>query len=188
MFTVRSLVLLIALVFSPLASAATFSVTTLADSGPGSLREAIVNANADPGTGSTITFAVSGTINLGSELVVSKSLTISGTGARVLTIAGATSRILRLDTGAAKDVTNTDLTFAGGNAAGNGGAILNEGGNLTLQRMRIVGNQASGEGGAIYNQFFGPGNVLTIADSELSLNHANKNAAIYFIGFQLRIA
>ena len=187
MSTVRSLALILALVLSPRAAAATFNVSTLADSGAGSLRQAIADANATAGA-DTITFSVSGTITLVSELVVSESLTINGPGARVLTVAGTGSRILRLDNASAKDVTITDMTFSGGAAAGNGGAILNEGGNLTLQHMRLVGNQATGEGGAIYNQFFGAGNILTIEDSELSLNSANKNGAIFFIGFQLRIS
>lgn len=39
------------------ARAATFTVTTTADSGPGSLRQAILDANASPGA-DTITFAI----------------------------------------------------------------------------------------------------------------------------------
>ncbi|QBB69424.1 hypothetical protein ELE36_02990 [Pseudolysobacter antarcticus] len=42
---------------SPLASASTFTVTTTADSGPGSLRQAILNANANPGA-DTILFGI----------------------------------------------------------------------------------------------------------------------------------
>ena len=48
---------------------ATFTVTTLADSGPGSLRAAITSANAaSPGSLNTINFSVSGTITLLSDL------------------------------------------------------------------------------------------------------------------------
>jgi formylglycine-generating enzyme required for sulfatase activity len=48
--------------------AATYTVTTLADGGPGSLREAILNANANPGS-DTIDFATgAGTISLNTEL------------------------------------------------------------------------------------------------------------------------
>ncbi|MGD2172829.1 MAG: DUF4347 domain-containing protein, partial [Gammaproteobacteria bacterium] len=45
---------------------ATYTVTTLADSGAGSLRQAIIDANAS-GTDDTIEFAVSGTITLGTS-------------------------------------------------------------------------------------------------------------------------
>ena len=48
-------------------SANTYVVTNLADSGSGTLREAINNANSNPGH-DTITFSVSGTINLTSAL------------------------------------------------------------------------------------------------------------------------
>ena len=41
----------------PVARAAAFTVTTTADSGPGSLRQAILDANANPGL-DTITFAI----------------------------------------------------------------------------------------------------------------------------------
>ena len=51
--------LLVALfAYAPAAGAATFTVTTTADSGPGSLRQAITDANA--GDGHTIAFAIPG--------------------------------------------------------------------------------------------------------------------------------
>ena len=56
--------------FAPLAQsalAATFTVTSLADSGAGSLRAAITQANASPGA-DTITFTVAGTITVASSL------------------------------------------------------------------------------------------------------------------------
>ena len=56
----------------------TITVTNTNDSGPGSLRQALAEAN----DGDTITFAVTGTIGLTSgELLVGKSITISGPGA-----------------------------------------------------------------------------------------------------------
>jgi hypothetical protein len=59
----------------------TFPVTTLADGGPGSLRQAIFLANATPGD-DTITFAVTGTINLASALPdLSSNIDIQGPGA-----------------------------------------------------------------------------------------------------------
>src|SRR5262249_46329461 len=65
-----------------------FSVTTLADSGAGSLRQAILDANATPGD-DTITFAVTGTINLASALPnLSSNIDLQGPGARDLTVRG----------------------------------------------------------------------------------------------------
>lgn len=60
---------------------ATYVVTNLNDSGAGSLRQAIINANANPGA-DTITFNVAGTINLVSALpAITGTVTIDGTTA-----------------------------------------------------------------------------------------------------------
>jgi hypothetical protein len=65
--------------------AATITVTNRNDSGPGSLRQALANAN----NGDTINFAVTGTITLTSGgLEVTKSVAISGPGANQLSIDG----------------------------------------------------------------------------------------------------
>lgn len=66
-------------------------VTNTDDSGPGSLRQALADAN----DGDTINFAVAGTIGLTSgELLVDKSITISGPGAENLAVNGnAKSRV-----------------------------------------------------------------------------------------------
>src|SRR3954447_17304204 len=67
------------------AYAATITVTNTNDSGPGSLRQAIIDSNA----GDTITFAVPlpATINLtAGELLITHGLTINGPGAGDLTV------------------------------------------------------------------------------------------------------
>jgi predicted outer membrane repeat protein len=65
--------------------AATITVTNTNDSGPGSLRQALANAN----NGDRINFAVTGTITLTSGgLAVTKNVTISGPGANQLAIDG----------------------------------------------------------------------------------------------------
>ncbi|MSQ09546.1 MAG: hypothetical protein EXR52_00855 [Dehalococcoidia bacterium] len=68
------------------AYAAPHVVTTLADSGAGSLRQAILDANAAPGA-DTITFGVSGTIVLTSSLpdiTDGSGLTIDGIGQSIV--------------------------------------------------------------------------------------------------------
>jgi len=179
---------MVAFALSPLATALTYTVANLNDNGPGSLRQAVLDANGNPGS-DLIDFAVTGTIVLTTgELVISDSVTISGPGALSLTVSGNNaSRIFRLDNAAAKSVSINEVTLTGGSASGNGGAILNQGGNLDVGGVRIVGNTATGEGGAIYNAYFTGGNQLSIDSSEISGNSANKNGAIYFIGYILRI-
>jgi hypothetical protein len=67
------------------AQATTIIVSNTNDSGPGSLRQALANAN----NGDTINFAVTGTISLYSgELVIGKNVTIAGPGANRLSIDG----------------------------------------------------------------------------------------------------
>jgi hypothetical protein len=65
--------------------AATITVTNTNDSGAGSLRQAIADAN----DGDTVEFGVTGMITLiTSELLVDKSITISGPGATNLSVDG----------------------------------------------------------------------------------------------------
>jgi hypothetical protein len=92
------------------ASAATYSVTNTNDSGAGSLRQAILDANANPGT-DTITFAIPSsdpncdaggvcTISPATQLGdVSETVTIDGytqTGASVNTLADGTNAVLKI--------------------------------------------------------------------------------------------
>jgi hypothetical protein len=66
------------------------TVTNINDNGPGSLRQAIIDANP----GDSIIFNLSplpATITLGSEIAIGKSLTISGPGPAQLTLSGGSS-------------------------------------------------------------------------------------------------
>ncbi len=96
------------------AEAATSTVTTLADSGAGSLRQAL----ADSAAGDTITFAVTGTITLTSgELVITNSLTIAGPGATNLAVSGnSVRRVFRIGNPVAS-VTISGLTICNGKSA-----------------------------------------------------------------------
>ncbi len=73
------------------AGAATFLVTTTADSGPGSLRQAVADANANAGA-DTIVFsglALPATVSLvAPRMDVVGDLTIDGPGPRLLTVEG----------------------------------------------------------------------------------------------------
>src|SRR5262245_23573787 len=133
----------------------TFTVGNLADSGPGSLRQAVLDANANPGA-DLIVFAPAardGTIALtGGELSVTGDLTIDGPGADRLTVSGNhASRVF--DISANTTVTIAGMTMIDGLANGSspvlastGGAILNYG-NLTLSSDVLSHNQAVGDAG-----------------------------------------
>jgi hypothetical protein len=103
-----------------------FHVSTLADSGAGSLRDAITQANSHAGA-DVITFqeGLTGTIALtGGELEITDGLKINGPGADALTVSGNNaSRVFQVEPGAT--VRLSGLTIAGGNAGiGNGGGIV----------------------------------------------------------------
>src|SRR5881275_2250201 len=100
------------------------TVTNTNDSGPGSLRQALADAN----DGDTINFAVTGTIGLTSgELLAAKDITISGPGAGNLAINGnANSRVFHIGSG--QTVTISGLTITNGA----GGGIYNDHAALTL--------------------------------------------------------
>ena len=165
--TLRSL-LLIALVFSALmpattAHAATFTVTNLNDSGAGSLRQAITDANTAAGA-DTITFGVSGTIVLGSQLpdiTDASGLTMDGAGQTVTISGGNAVRVLWVNA----SLTLNNLTIANG-YSGNGSGIFN-GGTLTITNSAFSGNHAD-NGGGIFNN----AGTLTITNSTFSGNSA----------------
>lgn len=148
------------------ANAATIAVTSAANSGPGSLRAAITAANPND----TITIpAIMISLTTG-ELAVSKSLTISGAGARATTIdGGGVARIF--DVSGAVNVTLSGMTITGGvSSVGGGGVAVGESSAVTLSDSAVVGNTAFGatSGGGIANN----GGTLTITRSLIANNFA----------------
>ncbi len=127
----------------------TFTVTTTADSGPGSLRQALL----DTQDGDTIAFdaALAGhTITLTSgELAITKSVAIEGPGADQLTISGNyASRVF--DISGSPTVTIAGLTITQGRVQGDlnsfaeGGGIYMAGGQLVLMADSLVNNSTVG--------------------------------------------
>ena len=146
---------------------AVFSVSNLDDAAvaaagdaPGTLRQAIFDANAAPGA-DEIVFSdrLSGTILLAEgEVEITESATIRGPGAGQLTLEafdptpdennGDGNRIFRIDdgTGTIHDVAISGLTLTGGDVDTGGGAIFSLE-NLSVQRSHITGNSASSTSG-----------------------------------------
>ncbi len=158
--------------------AATLTVTNTNDSGAGSLRQAI----ADAIPGDTITFAVTGTITLASELAIDKDLTIQGPGANLLTISGNNAvRIFNIGSiTPAINITLSGLTIANGKVTGSsvfGGGIANFS-TLTLNvtnstltnnsATATVGNNRRGDGGGIFNNI----GTVNVTNSTLTNNSA----------------
>ena len=147
-------------------NAATYTVNTLADNesngcvfGNCTLREAVSAANLSPGADSII-FSVTGTITLQSgHLPISSSITITGSGARSLSISGNNTERVFLVSGSGTTANISNLTVTNGNAQpiligstliGDGGGILNtQGATLNLSEVHITGNSATSHGGGI---------------------------------------
>jgi CSLREA domain-containing protein len=135
------------LLFAANAFAATDVVTTLVDSGMGSLRVALAAANS----GDTIVFrpGLTGTITLASTLMINQNVTIQGPGAGNLTISGANQVGVFVVSSAVTNANISGLTIANGNASGSSGGITNSG-VLTVNNVSFNDNFTQGNlGGAI---------------------------------------
>ena len=185
-----------------LESQATFiTVTSGADSGDGTLRNAIAQAS----DGDFIIFDV-GTVTLASVLVIDKNLTIAGPYGGSVTVSGDNSTgvnntgvfhisadtTVELHNLTIKDsyansgvynagrLTVTNSTISGNNAGFGGGIFNSDTGTLTVTNSTISGNTvtASGSttgGGGILNQTVG---TLTLSNSIVALNSAANGADI----------
>jgi hypothetical protein len=159
----------------------TITVLNLADSGEGSLRQAILDANSPAYPGAdVINFAdgLQDTIALTTgQLSITDDLTIDGPGADRLAVSGNhQSRIFGISGGVT--VVIAGLTITDGMAVGDGGGILNTGGTLALAHVVLSYNQAvgaatapgvHGQGGAVANL---EGATLTVTDSLFAQNQA----------------
>lgn len=172
---------------APSAGALTpYEVQNNNDSGPGSLRQAMIDAETD-GDDSLITFAanVTGTIPVSSQLEIDGDgdLTIQGPGSGVLSLVGdGNNRILYMDGSWTGDVASVSgLTITGGQTPGGSGAGIKfyDCGDcdLVLDDVVVTGNTAFEDGGGI--QMYGAGD-LTITNSVISGNSAQGGGGINF--------
>lgn len=145
-------------------------VTTNADSGPGSLRQAI----ADACSGGTITFDMSqvvSPITLTSPLVANQELTINGPGASQLTVSGNDEVAVFQTTVASPGVvTLSGLSLTLGSSSGGGAGISHNGsGTLVITASIVSHNRTMARGGGVTNNGSG---IINVIDSTLSNNHA----------------
>ena len=147
------------------AHAADLTVTSAADSGPGSLRQAI----ADAAPGDTIDFAISGTVTVASALPIGKRLTIVGPGATNLSIMGSGGNRLFNVTGGPTVISGLKLANGAdwSETTSGGGAILNSTA-LTLSSCELVNNQSVAAGGAVCS--IGPSASLSAAGCAFANN------------------
>jgi len=186
-FTVM-LVTLLALTFSApgsdavkaapaFACSSSVTVADNADSGAGSLRQAI----ADVCSGGTINFDNDTTITLASQLeIIDKTVTITGAGHHI-TISGDNAvRVFHVGQSAGSgNLTIDQLNIVNGKSTVEecAGSAVSCGGGLMLEYITTAtvlnstfsNNDGGLEGGAIYSYY---GNPLTVANSTFTNNHA----------------
>src|SRR5262245_5950517 len=151
----------------------TFLVENLADSGPGSLRQAVQDANEQPGADRILfTGQAHGTITPGGQLDVTDDLEIRGPGAELVAVSGKDeSRVFEISSGVT--ALFAGLTINHGHAE-DGGGIYNAG-TLIVDHCTLSANQAQGSdghharGGAIFNA---EGALLTVTHCVFSNNQA----------------
>ena len=171
------------------------TVTTTADSGAGSLRQAILDANATSAN-DEIVFAASlftngsRTISLGSALPtiaatsVAGSLSITGPGASSLTIDANQGNFSIFSINKAGNLTISGVTTTGANLSGDGGAFNNSG-TLNLYSSTISGNSVARKGntnagGGISNSNSG---TVTVSNSTINNKSAYYGGGIFNSGF-----
>lgn len=158
------------------ASAATFQVTNTADSGGGSLRQAILDANANPGP-DTITFNIPGsgvhTIAPSSPLpTISDSVTIDGytqPGASANTLAVGSDAVLQIELSGASAKSPAGLNISASNSTIRG---------LVINRFNFYGIYLQTNGGNVI-----AGNYIgTDATGTASFPIPNNGSGIFING------
>lgn len=163
-----------------------YMVSKLADSGGGSLRQALADAASNLGP-DAISFApalaaAGTTITLSTEIVVSDAdgVTVDASSIGGIKISGNNAtRLFSVDS--TGNLTLRRLTLNGGNGSGAtspgfGGAVfVKAGGRLTLRECTVSGNSATLYGGGFYNRR----GALTLTQCTISGNSAAYGGGIY---------
>jgi hypothetical protein len=152
----------------------TLTVLNTNDSGPGSLRQDILDA----APGDTILFqpGLSGTISLGNTLNITKDLTIAGPGGGLVAVSG-NHAVGDFSVAAGVNVSISGLTIADGKATVLGNLVLGGGtlgggiynlGTLTISGCTLTDNSATQRGGGIYSS-----GTLTVSNCTFTDNTAS---------------
>ncbi|MGO9244562.1 MAG: choice-of-anchor Q domain-containing protein [Verrucomicrobiia bacterium] len=149
-------------------SAATITVTSTNDNGPGTLRDVLASA----ANGDVINFSLTtpATIRLTSgELLVTNSVTIAGPSPANLAVNGnSIYRVFYIGSNATVTIGGMMITQSG---YLNGGGIWNDHATLTVTNCTLSSNSGGSAGGGIYNT-----GSLTVTASTLSGNSAGASS------------
>jgi hypothetical protein len=159
MLTPVCIMLITALLQTPTAKSATITVTSLADSGPGTLRAALASVT----DGDTIDAThVSGTIQLSAELLVSNSIVILGPGATTLAVTSS------LFTDIFHISSNITASIHGFSITGNRYGIYSDQATLVVSDCAIING-----GGGIFSYGYPGGAALSVSNCNISYNFSS---------------
>jgi hypothetical protein len=155
---------------------ATFTVANLNDSGTGSLRQAVLDANNTAGA-NLINFqsGLTGTITLTSgALSISNDVSIQGPGANVLTVSGGhTTGVFFLISGGTHGFSFPGLTIANGSTNFGGGMNFSlASGTLTIENCVFSGNRTLSGGGLFADGNGASATTVNISDTTFCNNQA----------------
>jgi hypothetical protein len=164
----------------------TLTVTSLGDSGTGTLRDAITKANGDSGDmivfaagldHSTITLTTStNTLGFGpSAFEIQKPMTIVGSGQTLQVAQNGGFRLFTVNAGVNK-LTLQNLTLTGGKDGGSGGGAILNAGTLEVDNCLLTGNTATSVGGGLFND---RGASATLTNTTLNANQALRGGGVY---------
>ncbi len=160
--------------------AATRIVTTTQDGGVGSLRQAILDAQPgdaivfNPGV-----FSASLTLQLAGQIEVSKSLTIDGSGAGIVTptLSGfGYNRIFQVDSGIMLSINRLNLSNGVCSGCMGGAIYVASNASVDITHVTLTNNTADA-GGAIVNY-----GLVRLSDTAIMNNHAAYGGAIRNFG------
>jgi hypothetical protein len=161
-------------------AATTITVTNTNDSGAGSLRQALLDANP----GDTVDLSgVTGAITLSTgELKIHDAVSIVGPGPSALTVdANHASRVFYLHTDlSGATLTISGLTITGGSAEEGGGVYFdcNHGsGSFVVDNSVVTGNTVTDLGGGLYFDQCDAGGSMTVSNSVVSNNTSTDDGA-----------
>ncbi|MGO9468832.1 MAG: choice-of-anchor Q domain-containing protein [Isosphaeraceae bacterium] len=151
-----------------------YTAYSTADSGGGSLRNALNNANQ--AGGSVVVVTATGVIGLASALpTITQSVQILGPGANNLVVSGSgLYQVFNINSGSS--VTIAGLTISDGMVSNNDGGGIENAGALTLTDCTVANNAATGSvvneptGGGIYNSGTVTATRCTIANNSAVLD------------------
>lgn len=159
-------------------SAAQFDVTNTNDAGPGSLRQAIADADANDGPDTIVVQPGLGTIVLTSPLewgsVDAGSLTIQGNG--VIVDFGGSPLGFVDDSGFDLTIDGMTITGVRGSSSADAAPVVVQGGAVTLSNCTITGNDVSTDDGDVAGGVLSQGGSVTVDGCTITANNAASTA------------